>query len=198
MKFSIKELGLKDRVLGIDLAGSPRRNTGYAFIRDSKTVVGIIHSNEEIVETSKNFDFIFIDAPLSVPEGRKTINDREGKHLRECDRMLRELGIKFFPVTLGPMRMLTERGLAIKKELESIGKKTFETLPGALYDYFGVGRKNKPRILELFYELGLELEHREYTQDELDAVASLLIGIYHLNGKSRVLSGKDGEIVIIW
>ncbi|MCS7298619.1 MAG: DUF429 domain-containing protein [Spirochaetia bacterium] len=197
MEFSIKRLTLKDRVLGIDLAGSSRRNTGYAFIRNDKTVVGIIHSNEDIIQISRDFDFVFIDAPLSIPEGRKTINDRKGRHLRECDVMLKELGIKFFPITLGPMRMLTERGLVIKRELESMGKKIFETLPGALYDYFGVNRKDKHSIIELFHTLGLELESREYTQDELDAIASLLIGIYHLNEKSRVLSGKDGEIVIV-
>ena len=55
-----------------------------------------------------------IDAPLSLPNGRLTVHDRSGEHLRECDRELLRRGVRFFPVTLGPMRMLTERGLSLK------------------------------------------------------------------------------------
>jgi len=62
---------------------------------------------------------VAIDAPLSLPTGRKSIEQKTGVHLRECDKELLKRGIKFFPVTLGPMRKLTSRGITLRRILES-------------------------------------------------------------------------------
>ena len=51
-----------------------------------------------------------------------------------CDRALLRLGIRFFPITLGPMLMLTERGLALKKKLSTMGNHAVECYPGAAQD----------------------------------------------------------------
>lgn len=184
-------------ILGIDLAGSSKRKTGFAFLLGNKVIAGILYSDEEIINLARKFNLILIDAPLSIPKGRKSLEDRKGPHLRECDVLLRELGIKFFPVTLGPMRMLARRGIRIKLELEGMGKKVLETFPGAVYDTLGVDRNDKHKILTLYRSLGLEVEDREYSQDELDAIASLIVGIRYISGNARILSGEDGEIVIL-
>src|SRR2546426_1471383 len=98
-------------VLGIDLAGSPRRPTGLCLLRRSQAQTSVAFSDEDILNTVHQArpDLVPIDAPLSLPKGRKTISDRGGGHFRDCDLELRRRGIRFFPVTLGPMRMLTER-----------------------------------------------------------------------------------------
>lgn len=184
-------------ILGIDLAGSPKRNTGFAYFSKDKLHIGILHSDYEIINLAKGFDIIMIDAPLSIPKGRKNIDDKNGPHLRECDMMLRKLGIKFFPVTLGPMRILTKRGIQIKSELEKLNKTVFETFPGAVYDKLQVERKNKNQIIKIFKELNLPLEEKDYQQDELDAVACLIAGIFYYENKAQILSGIDGTIVII-
>lgn len=191
------EIKPHQNILGIDLAGSPKRNTGFAYFHQNRLEVGILYSDYEIINLAKNFDIIMIDAPLSIPKGRKSIDDRNGPHLRECDIMLRKLGIKFFPVTLGPMRILTKRGINIKNKLEKLNKTVFETFPGALYDKLKVERKNKNQIIKIFKELNLPLEEREYEQDELDAVACLIVGILFYENKAQLLSGIDGTIVII-
>ncbi|WP_448583776.1 DUF429 domain-containing protein [Thermocrinis sp.] len=183
------------KVLGIDLAGSEKRNSGVAYLEDKKITCFVLHKDEEILAISKNFSHIFIDAPLSLPKGRKSIEER-GPHLRTCDLMLRERGIKFFPISLGPMRLLTERGMRLKAIMEGWGKMVYEVFPGAFYDIMGIKRKDKEAILELYRKLGFDLEDRKYTQDEIDAVACLLTGVMFLDGRAELLKGEDGAIVI--
>jgi predicted nuclease with RNAse H fold len=183
------------KVLGLDLAGSSKRKTGFAYLEKDKLKVGIIYEDEHILKLSQNFDLVMIDAPLSLPEGRRTIEDR-GPHFRECDIKLRMYGIRFFPVTLGPMRMLTARALKIKGILEAKGIKVFETFPGGLYDIFGVKRKDKEAIKNFYKSIGFTLEDRDYYQDELDALACLLSGMRYLSCKAMIFDGRDGVIVI--
>src|SRR2546422_9058914 len=104
-------------VLGIDLAGSPRRPTGMCLLRGLRAQTHVAFSDDDILDAVQQAqpDLVPIDAPLSLPKGRRTISDRRGEHFRDCDLDLRRRGIRFFPVTLGPMRMLTERGLALKE-----------------------------------------------------------------------------------
>jgi len=183
------------KALGIDLAGSEKRNSGVAYLEDGKLTCFVLHKDEEILEFSKGFSHIFIDAPLSLPKGRASIEKR-GPHFRVCDLMLRERGIKFFPVSLGPMRLLTDRGIRLKAVMEGWGKVVYEVFPGAFYDVMGVGRKDKKAILELYRRLGFNLEDRKYTKDEIDAIACLLTGIMFLGGRAELLEGEDGAIII--
>ena len=84
-----------------------------------------------------------------MPKGRKSIDKRDGNHFRECDIKLRKEGIRFFPITLGPMRKLTKRGMKLKRKLEKMGVGVFEGFPGASYDRLGVPRKDRKKIRKL-------------------------------------------------
>ena len=77
-------------VVGVDLAGSPNRPTGICILHGMKAVTQIAHSDDEILNVilQAKPHLIPIDAPLSLPQGRQTIHDRSGKHLRECDQEL--------------------------------------------------------------------------------------------------------------
>ncbi|MFN3813112.1 MAG: DUF429 domain-containing protein [Aquificaceae bacterium] len=183
-------------VLGLDLSGSERRPTGCAYLDRKVVKTRVLYKDEHILELAGDFDYIFIDAPLSLPKDRKTVEDRTGRHLRECDVKLKELGIRFFPITLGPMRMLTERGIRLSSTLKGSGKQVYEVFPGAFYDVFGVKRKDKEAIKSLFRKLGFSLQKEENTQDELDAVACLITGLFYLLGRTVVLGGEDGSIII--
>jgi len=110
--------------------------------------------------------------------------------------MLRQKGIKFFPITLGPMRKLTERALRLKAIMESMEKFVYEVFPGAFYDIMGVKRKDKGAILGLYKRLGFSIEDKSYTQDELDAIACLITGLMFLNESAELLEGEDGCIII--
>ncbi|MFN3947173.1 MAG: DUF429 domain-containing protein [Aquificaceae bacterium] len=185
-----------ESILGLDLAGSSKRKTGYAYLRDGDLRVGILYEDEEIFQLAKAFSLVMIDAPLSLPFGRKSIEDK-GPHLRECDIMLRREGHRFFPVSLGPMRRLTERGIKLANSLKALGIEVFETFPGATYDILGLKRKDKAALLNFYSRLSVNLEDRSYTQDELDAIACWLAGVCYSFGKAKVFSGKDGVIVVV-
>lgn len=197
-------------IIGIDLAGSEKRNTGFCLLSNNSidktnkktTNVEILYSDKQILDRIKKFKtkikIIAIDAPLSLPKGRKNIDDRNNVHFRQCDLGLRKLGIKFFPITLGPMRMLTKRGMKLKQKIEKISKriKVIEIYPGASYDVFGLDRKNKQQIIK-FMKKFVKITRRSYTQDELDAVCAAITGKFYLHKKAVILGNKiDGEIVI--
>ncbi|MDF0677273.1 MAG: DUF429 domain-containing protein [Nitrospira sp.] len=135
-------------VVGIDLAGSPKRPTGLCVLRDLTAETHVVFGDDEIINFVKEVrpTLVPIDAPLSLPKGRRTIHDRSGEHLRECDRALLRHGIRFFPVTLGPMRMLTERGLALKSMLATMGYQAMECFPGAAQDLWGIPRQHQDRL----------------------------------------------------
>lgn len=199
-------MSIKKRVLysivGIDLAGSPKRNTGICLLK-GKTVIkyATVYSNSEIisfVEETKPM-LVAIDAPLNLPPGRKNIDDRNGEHFRPCDRELLKRGIRFFPITLGPMRSLTVRGIKLKTILQRKGYKVIEIYPGASQDIWGILRKQKGlsklrRGLEI---LGLKGLNNKMNGDELDAITGALTGKLYMQGKAEVLgSFKGGAIVV--
>src|SRR5690348_7468929 len=101
-------------VVGLDLAGSERRNTGFC-IMDSKMCcwTEILRTDAEILSRTIEAKpaVVSIDAPLFLPLGRKSIEDRGPPHFRECDKELLRMHIRFFPISLGPMRMLLTRGM---------------------------------------------------------------------------------------
>ena len=189
-------------VIGIDLAGSEKRNTGICVLNENfETKCFVVHTNKEILELVEKFkpDLIAIDAPLSLPKGRKSLDRKEKIHFRECDRKLLELGIKFFPITLGPMRMLTRRGIKLRKILEKKGYKVIEVYPGATQDILKIARKNVSlrKLRNGLKKLGIKIEKRKLTHDELDAITAAFTGYLHLKGKTISLGDeKEGVIVI--
>jgi len=192
----------KRLVIGIDLAASVRRDTGVCvldYTLNAKTF--IIHTDQEILDivSSYNPRVAAIDAPLSIPKDRRSIDDRKGGHFRECDRLLLKYKIKFFPITLGPMRMLTERGIRIKNMLEKIrGVKVIEVYPGGAQDVLGIPRKNKSLkgLKEGLERLGIKGLNDEMTGDELDAVTAAYVAYLYLKGDVTLLEGVDGCIVM--
>jgi len=189
-------------VAGIDLAGSPKRNTGICLLQGRRILAwDTLFSDEEIlrfVESTKP-QLIAIDAPLNLPPGRKTLDDRNGEHFRPCDRELLKRGIRFFPITLGPMRMLTERGIFLKRALSKKGYTVIEMYPGAAQDVWKTGRKQDglPKLRKGLAKLGVKGLDKAMNGDELDAVTGALVGYYYMKGKAEVLGNfKEGAIVI--
>jgi predicted nuclease with RNAse H fold len=186
--------------LGVDLAGSEKRNTGISSVENNSILTCIIRNEKELLEIMQKFQFIYIDAPLTLPHGRNSLEVRNDHHFRECDLLLRKRGIKFFPITLGPMRMLTQRGMRLRERLSKLGKEVYEVFPGAFYDVFGVKRKDRDTIQALYKTLsgffGLSLKVDYPSQDELDAIACLFTGFFHKLNLAECLTGIDGTIVI--
>ena len=186
-------------VVGIDLAGSPRRPTGVCVLRDLEAQTHIARTDAEILDAIRSAQpsIVPIDAPLSLPKGRQTIHDRSGEHLRDCDRELQKRGIRFFPITLGPMRMLTERGLALKAQIEALGCRAVECYPGAAQDVWGIPRQRRDMegLRAGLEALGVKGLTTAMTSDELDAVTAALVGRHFLLGKGEMLGGAGGILM---
>src|SRR5271157_3757367 len=100
-------------IVGLDLAGVETRPTGYCKLVNMDVETSLLYTDNEILAKIRQISprVVAIDAPLSLPPGRKSLEERTSEHLRESDRELLRRGIRFFPLTLGPMRKLTERGM---------------------------------------------------------------------------------------
>jgi predicted nuclease with RNAse H fold len=190
------------KVVGIDLAGSPKRSTGICTLkRGNIALCSIVHTDQEIFKyiEKENPTLITVDAPLNLPPGRRSIEDRNGEHFRPCDRELLRRGIRFFPITLGPMRLLTERGIRLKKALTARGHTVVEVYPGAAQDIWKTGRKQDglSRLRKGLQRLGVKGLDRKMTGDELDAVTAAVVGQWFLCGKAEVLGNfRRGAIII--
>ncbi len=189
-------------VVGVDLAGSPRRKTGLCLLRGMTAAsTETMHSEDEILSFIDRArpDLVAIDAPLNLPPGRKSLEERNGEHFRPCDRELLRRGIRFFPITLGPMRSLTTRGIALKDILLQRGYRVIEIYPGAAQDIWKIARKQGglSRLRRGLEKLGLKGLAKNMNGDELDAASGALVGRLYLKGQTEVLGNfSEGAIVI--
>jgi predicted nuclease with RNAse H fold len=189
------------KIIGIDLAGSEKRKTGICLFDEKKNAKCLIlFKDKEILNfiNKEKPDLIAIDAPLSLPLGRKSLKEKSKIHFRECDKELLKSKIKFFPITLGPMRSLTERGMKLKKILEK-KYKVIEVYPGATQDLLKIPRKGKgiEKLLLGLKKLGIKNLRKDLTGDELDAITCAYTGFLYLKKKYVAIgSKKEGQIIL--
>ncbi|NIM90889.1 MAG: DUF429 domain-containing protein [Candidatus Aminicenantes bacterium] len=188
-------------VVGIDLAGVEGRPTGACILRGYDVSSVILYSDEEILEyvDKAKPELVAIDAPLSLPPGRKSIKERGKYHFRACDEELRKRKIPFFPITLGPMRSLTERGIKLRQNLERAGYRVVEIYPGGAQDIWGIPRaKHSVSDLSLgLRRLGIKGLKRKISAHELDAVSGALTGLLFLKGKGEVYGNFSRGAIIM-
>ena len=188
-------------VLGVDLGGVERRPTGICLLRGWTASTMLLFSDDEILDYARRVGpaLVAIDAPLNLPPGRRSMADRNGAHYRPCDIELRRLGIPFFPITLGPMRGLTERGIRLKNSLGAAGFRAVEIYPGGAQDVWGLPRakRNAGALRRGLARLGVRGVRAPATDHELDAVTGALVGRLFLQRKACVLGDfSTGAIVM--
>lgn len=191
-------------VVGLDLAGSVRRITGFCKMDGAmKCKTANLHTDAEIVSATLDAkpQVVSIDAPLFLPKGRKSLEVKGPPHFRECDKELLRMKIKFFPISLGPMRMLTARGMSLRAEFESHGLEVIESFPGAIQDLLKIPRKQSglDALKNGLLGFGLSLERHAdpFTGDELDAVTSALVGLMYLEGRYRAIGDPVEGLMIL-
>ncbi len=184
----------------MDLAGVQTRPTGFCKLYDLRVETCLLFTDEEIlIKTVESKPAIVaIDAPLSLPPGRKSLEERTGNHLRTCDKELLKRHIRFFPITLGPMRKLTTRGIHLKQIFEAKGLATIEVYPGGAQDVLGIPRKQKglDRLLSGLEKLGIQGLNTKMSDHELDAVTCAHVGKVFLKGQAAVYGNPDSGIVM--
>lgn len=192
------------KVVGVDLAGSNHRTTGFCVMDETLRVqTKPLHTDREIVSETVHIapDVVSIDAPLCLPRGRKSLARKGPPHLRECDKELLRMKIRFFPLSLGPMRKLTSRGMRLKKVLESKGLKVIESYPGSIQDILGMPRKQLgvAKLRDALVKFGVQGDVRKLkiTHDELDAITSALVGKMFVEGNYRAIGDPEEGLMIL-
>ena len=188
-------------VVGLDLAGAPGRPTGFCALRGLAAETADLFADEEIHAAVARAapDLVVIDAPLHLPPGRSSIEDRNGAHYRPCDLELRRRGIPFFPITLGPMRVLTVRGMRLRDELERRRVRTIEMYPGGAQDIWGIPRARRDRagLRRGLARLGVRGLRSGASDHELDAATGALVGRLFLQGRAEVLGDFETGAIIL-
>jgi len=193
------------KYVGLDLAGSVTRSTGVCIIDHRMRVrCSIEHSDHDILTAIQKSGtrIVAIDAPLALPHGRHCLGEhcRGRTHFRACDKVLTRMRIKFFPITIGPMRTLTARGIRLARKLHQARIETVETYPGAAQDLLGIPRKQHDlRGLQAgLKRLGCsgDIDERCLTGDELDAISCALVAKEYAEGHYLAI-GDPSEIMMI-
>ena len=178
-------------VLGIDLAGVPHRPTGICLLEDGRARTTLLYKDSGILDYARESKpvLIAIDAPLNLPPGRRSMADRNGSHYRPCDLELRRRKIPFFPITLGPMRKLTQRGIRLKRRLEAEGFRVVEIYPGGAQDVWKIPRakRNKEGLRRGLSRRGAKGLARSASDHELDAATGALVGWLYIMDQAEVL-----------
>jgi predicted nuclease with RNAse H fold len=188
-------------VLGVDLAGVSHRPSGICLLRGLKAETLLLYSDREILDYAETMgpDLIAIDAPLTLPPGRRTIADRNNSHYRACDLELRRRKIPFFPITLGPMRELTERGISLKRDLEKHGFAVAEIYPGGAQDLWNLprARHDLERLRRGLSRLGIKGLKRTASSHELDAASGALVGLLYLGQKAEIYGDFSSGAILM-
>jgi hypothetical protein len=191
------------RVVGLDLAGSERRDTGFCVMEGTMSCrTEVLHADDEIVAKTlaARPRVVSIDAPLFLPLGRASLESRGPPHLRECDRELLRMKIKFFPISLGPMRMLTARGMRLRSVFEKRNLEVIESFPGAIQDILGMPRKQAGvgKLERALRRYGVHWRRKSpLTGDELDGITSALVGLMYAKNEYRAIGDPREGLMIL-
>jgi predicted nuclease with RNAse H fold len=176
------------KALGLDLAGSPSRETGYAVIFRRSLRSGILHTDDEIIDMccAEAPEIIAVDAPLSMP--------RSGS-LRKADRLLMGMGLRVLPPTFGGMLSLTRRGIELSGMLRSRNFEVIEIHPRTS-GMILFGTDERSVWLGRIKKMGFRLRVGK-TAHEADACMAALTGYLHMKKLTEKIGDpEEGEIVI--
>lgn len=195
-------------VVGIDLSGGPKRPTGWALLTGPEVRTAALRTDSEILAhtVAAKPNLVSIDAPLSLPEGRTSVEDSDPGRLeygitRHAERLLRSRGVNTYPALIQSMQSLTARGIRLAETLRSKGIPVIESFPGAMQDILGMPRKglSLPALKLSLHDYGLtdNFLQREMIHDEIDAISSAIVGQTFWSGYFEPLGNEaEGYLIV--
>ena len=180
------------RFVGVDLAGSPKRPTGWALL-DGRTIMvkELYTDNEILTETVQACPtLVAIDAPLTMP--------REGA-LRRADREMRRLGYPVLPPLLPGMKMLTHRAMRLVGNLRKFGVEVIEIHPTSARRALGMPLKDWDEIQRVFLKLGFcgGWSGRRLSPHEIDAITAAIVALLHVCGETQNVGDPSEGVIVL-
>jgi predicted nuclease with RNAse H fold len=179
-------------IIGIDLAGKADKPTGWALLKNKHIKTRHLYATKDILvhTVASSPILVAIDAPLALPKVGA---------MREADKQMHKIGYRVFPPRFRAMKSLTLRAVKIAKRLKERKINVIEVHPASTRKALGMPTKNWKRIQEILRQMGYkgDIERRELTPHEIDAVTAALTGHLHIKGKTRLIGEpKEGYIVM--
>jgi predicted nuclease with RNAse H fold len=186
-------LELKDKcVIGIDVAGSSKKPTGWALLKGIVAKTLLLYADNNILEnTLRNQPvLIAIDAPLSLP--------KKGEFFRKADKEMIKKGYRVLPPNFPAMRKLALRATRLNRLIEEKNYKTIEVHPTSTRKALQMPSKDWKATQEILKTIGLkgELETRPLATHEIDAITAALTAVLHLQGQTERIGDNKGYIVL--
>lgn len=196
------------KIIGLDLTGSEKRASGWAFLENGHVITKRIKTDAEIIEkiTNLNPSLVSIDCPLSLPKGRINVGDDDpGRYefgiTRECERLLLKRGIRSYPPLIRSMQQLTQRGITLAQRIRNLGFTVIESYPGGAQDILGLPRKQKDLkvLISGLKKFGIQgsYDGPGIVHDEIDAITCSLVGLCYLSGHFEALGNDDEGYLIV-
>jgi predicted nuclease with RNAse H fold len=180
-------------VIGIDLAASSRKPSGWALLKGNAIETSLVYTDSEILENivRNHPALIAIDAPLSLPE--------KGEVFRKAEREMIRKGYRVFPPNLPAMKKLALRAIRLNRLIEKKRYKTIEVHPTSTRKALQMPRKDWKAIQEVLKTLELkgELETRPLATHEIDAVTAALTAVLHLKSQTERVGGDEEGYIIV-
>jgi predicted nuclease with RNAse H fold len=196
------------KIIGLDLTGSEKRASGWAFLENGHVITKRIKTDAEIIAeiTHLNPSLVSIDCPLSLPKGRISVGDDDpGRYqfgiTRECERLLLKRGIRSYPPLIRSMQQLTQRGITLAQRIRNLGFTVIESYPGGAQDILGLPRKQKDLkvLIAGLKAFGIQgfYDGPGIVHDEIDAITCSLVGLCYLSGHFEALGNDDEGYLIV-
>lgn len=173
-------------VSGIDLAGSPKRPTGIAIVKEGVLVfVDKVFYDGEIIDILTNYNVCLtaIDAPLSL-----------AKSYRKVDIAMKKRGYKVLPPGWRGMKVLTLRAIRLKRVLESLGIHVIETHPSSAVRSSGL--HDIVKLISFFVRVN-DWSFMSKGKDVIDAVIAACVAWSYVKCKTLIVKEVDGEIYLL-
>jgi len=198
----------KDMFVGIDLTGSESKPSGWAIIKANIAETATLLTDDEIVDKTikSNPTIISIDSPLSYPVGRccdkKNCECKKFGIMRYCELLLRHFGIGVYPCLIDNMVDLTNRGIRLARRFRELGYNVIESYPGVAQDILSIKRKQNGIVhlingYKSFGIVGEYLDKQDLKHDELDAIASALVGLFYVSDQYVALGNEVEDYLIV-
>jgi len=174
------------KIIGIDLAGFEKNDTGLCIFEDKNVRVKIVKTDREILDAIDREapDLICIDGPITLPIQVQ----------RRADMELKQYGA--LPPLLGGMRYLTMRGNRLREKL--VGYRVIEVMNRATAKILGFAYPDHGERQKALLAMDIrgDIEHRQLTKDEVDSITAAITGYLYLNGKAQEIGDEEGTIVV--
>jgi predicted nuclease with RNAse H fold len=174
------------KIIGIDLAGFEKNDTGFCVFENKNVRVKIVKTDQEIIsEVDKEMpDLVCIDGPITLPIQMQ----------RKADLELKQYGA--LPPLLGGMRYLTMRGNRLREEL--VGYRVIEVLNRATVKILGFAYNDPAERQKALLAMDIkgDIETRALTKDEVDSITAAITGYLYLEGKAQEIGDEEGIVVV--